>query len=387
MALSKATRTLLRKRCSFTNLLLMSPTAATESENGASGGLDELSAVTALNAILRHRRWVVGATVFVSALMLPIALTRPVTYTSTASFLPDVSRPGQGGMNNLAAQFGVNLAQTSGTASPQFYPLLIRNAQFLGRVADAPLRLGASDTTMSYAEAIGIESRDTLVRRRLAAEELQDAVVPTMEPQTSLITVAVTASSPKLAQQVCAQILRQVNEFNLNTRQGRAGAERKFVELRLAELRDDLRAAEERLQTFAKQNRDFSRAPDLQMMFNRLQREVLLQQQVYTSLAQNYEQAKIDEVRDTPVITVVSQPDYPIRPNGRGRMKFLIAGLAGGLALGIMLALLIDFVRGPNNRERSDVAELSRIMREIRADAAKGRVFRVVLGPRSESSG
>ena len=72
--------------------------------------------------------------------------------------------------------------------------------------------------------------------------------------------------------------------------------------------------------------------PELNFQQERLQRQVQLQQQLYTTLSQSFEQAKIEEVRDTPVITVVEPPEAPVRPDPRGlvRNAFLTIILGNG---------------------------------------------------------
>ena len=111
-----------------------------------------------------------------------------------------------------------------------------------------------------------------------------------------------------------------VSHFNLLTRQTRAGAERRFVEARLQEAADSLRLVENRHKAFLQANRDFRNSPQLKFENDRLERDVQFQQQLYTSLAQSFEQARIDEVRNTPVITVLEPPDLPASPDPRKPM-------------------------------------------------------------------
>ncbi len=42
---------------------------------------------------------------------------------------------------------------------------------------------------------------------------------------------------------------------------------------------------------------------------DRLERPVSMRQELVTAMAQAYEQARVDEVRNTPVITVIDQPE------------------------------------------------------------------------------
>ena len=77
-------------------------------------------------------------------------------------------------------------------------------------------------------------------------------------------------------------------------------------------------------------------------MHDGLQREVMLRQSVLTTLVQSYEQARISEVRDTPVITVLYTPFVPAGPDDL-RLELVVALglLAGGMA-GIIFAFLIE---------------------------------------------
>jgi len=68
-----------------------------------------------------------------------------------------------------------------------------------------------------------------------------------------------------------------------------------------------------------------------------------MQQQVYSSLAQAFEQARIDEVRNTPVLTLVDPPNLPAEPDRRWLLaKALLAALLGAM-IGAFVALSRDF--------------------------------------------
>jgi hypothetical protein len=77
------------------------------------------------------------------------------------------------------------------------------------------------------------------------------------------------------------------------------------------------------------------------------QREVVNRQQVYSTLVQSYEQARITEVRDTPVITVLQSPFLPPEPDGRGLTLSGALGLVLGGMVGVVLAFLVEVVQRP----------------------------------------
>ena len=93
------------------------------------------------------------------------------------------------------------------------------------------------------------------------------------------------------------------------------------------------------MQQFLQTNRQLG-SPALTFQRDRLQREVQLQQQVVTSLAQQYEENRIREVRDTPVITVIEPPILAARPDARLRALILILGTAAGFCVALLTVVV-----------------------------------------------
>jgi uncharacterized protein involved in exopolysaccharide biosynthesis len=102
----------------------------------------------------------------------------------------------------------------------------------------------------------------------------------------------------------------------------------------------ELRVAEDRLESFLRNNRQFGGSPELTFQRERLQRDVALQQQVFTSLTQSLEEVRIREVRDTPLITVVEAPVLPTQPEPRWRVQGILLGAVVGALIGALLAFL-----------------------------------------------
>jgi uncharacterized protein involved in exopolysaccharide biosynthesis len=126
--------------------------------------------------------------------------------------------------------------------------------------------------------------------------------------------------------------------------------------------------AEDHLQEFLQRNRDFRGAPQLAFEYDRLQRDVAMRQAVYTNLMQALEQSKIEEVRNTPVISMVERPILPAKPDSRLiALKALIAVLAGGL-IGLAAALSIDFLSSGSQVPLDDRKYLVQLGREAWAD-------------------
>ena len=173
------------------------------------------------------------------------------------------------------------------------------------------------------------------------------------------MTLSVQTEWPDLSVMIAEDLLEAVSRFNLDTRASQAAAERAFTERRVQLAEDELQASEDSLRLFLEANRQFEDSPMLSFQFDRLSRAVMLRQSVLTTLVQSYEQARISEVRDTPVITVLQQPYMPPGPDDSSLLLTLAIGMVlGGLA-GIVLAFLMEAVRRPGEGDpaREDFRE------------------------------
>jgi uncharacterized protein involved in exopolysaccharide biosynthesis len=144
----------------------------------------------------------------------------------------------------------------------------------------------------------------------------------------------------------------------MQRRQTQGGVERRFTEGRLEEARAQLTQAQEALARFMERNRDFENSPRLMVEFNQLQREAGLHQQAYLTLKELYERARIEEIRNTPVITVIDNPAGFAKRDSKGVVRSGIIGLLVGGVLGVFGAIFVDFLRMARRSRRSDVAEL-----------------------------
>jgi uncharacterized protein involved in exopolysaccharide biosynthesis len=157
-----------------------------------------------------------------------------------------------------------------------------------------------------------------------------------VEFETGVVQLELRMRDPRLALLVVQRIVAQMSDFNLARRRQRAASERVFLEERLQQLEEELRTAERRHESFLERNREYRNAPDLTFENTRLAREVDMRQAVYTSFAQAYEQARVDEVRNTPVLTLVERPVLPAEP--APRQLLLKVALALSLSLFIAVA-------------------------------------------------
>ena len=314
----------------------------------ASDQPDDLSFAAALTFLLAHRRLVLGTGLLVFVLVTAVSLLRSRTFTSTASFMPQTSESVLSRFSGLAATFGVPVPASDAGSSPAFYVTLLKSRDVLRRTVQTPylIRVGGDTIRRTLVDFYKAEGATPAARRDAAAERLLEDLMVSTGRETGIVKLEVTTVDPALSQQVSQRMIGLVSEFNMLRRQSNAGSERRFVEGRSAEAKRALEAAEGRLQGFLQRNREYRNAPQLVFEYDRLQRDVQMQQQIYSSLAQALEQSRIDEVRNTPVITLIEPPDLPAKPDGRFALVKGILGLLVGLGLGALFAAWRQLLTG-----------------------------------------
>lgn len=331
----------------------------------ASPGTREVSLVSLINMVLRRRALVVWSALIVAFVFTGMLLIGPRSWTTTASFFPQGKRAG-GNLSALAAQFGVPVGTGDANESPSFYADLVKSRAILSTVIDSGVTV-PSRGKVDLAQEYRINDSTRALRREMAIRKLGDHVGVATNVKTGVVTMRVSSESAELSASISKRLLELLNKFNLETRRGQASAERKFTEDRLALVRKDLRAAEDAKQGFLQLNRVIE-SPQLQFQQDRLERGIREQFELYTNLLKAYEQAKIDEVRDTPVITVVERPEPAARPDSRGVAARGIASLIAGFVLGAALALLLESFSAPANERNAEQDEFQRLGRATLRD-------------------
>ncbi len=269
-----------------------------------------------------------GGALALGVLRLPATLR----YRSEAVFTPQAVSASA--LRGLAAQFGLD-AGAAANESPFFYADLILTDAVFERVATMPVHAGSGSTEMRpLVEYYGFGKRDDHAAIEKAIEKLRRRVGASADRRTGMVRVSVEDASAEVAQDIGRLLLTEVDKFNSEGRRTRAREERRFIAGRLDTARVALLGAEVARREFQSANRNYRGSPSLSLENERLESMVSRQQQLVTNLDQAFEQARLEEVRDTPVITVLQSPR---RSNKRAWGGFLFRVLAGAV-LGVFAA-------------------------------------------------
>jgi uncharacterized protein involved in exopolysaccharide biosynthesis len=347
----------------------------------ASYGTSEISLLDIANVLLRNRRLLVILPVVLAIGLGVVALTGDRSYAASAAFLPHTSASTGGSMASVARQFGLEVGSTAQPGqSPEFYAQLLEGRALLRKTVESEYRVPVENGgvgSRSLIEFWQIEAHPLIPPWREAVSRLEARLNATVDRQTGLVRVTVTAETPQLAEQIVVRLIDLVAEFNLETRQSQAREEARFVAGRLDEASAELRVAEGELQAFLRQNRQFEYSPELRFEHSRLERQVAMRQEIVNSLAQSLEQARIEGIRDTPVITVMDPPEESSVPIARGSVQRAVLGLLLGLLLAVFIAFAREFGRRSRDHDGDDYREFDRLKREAWSDVR--RPHRILL--------
>jgi uncharacterized protein involved in exopolysaccharide biosynthesis len=282
-----------------------------------------------LDRVWGARRWILAAGVAGALLGILVSLLMPTYFTSSISFIPEEppapSLPA--GLSGLASQLGVIPGNPG--RSPEFYARLLN-----GRHIREVLALTRFPDGKSLTDYYGTGGHADSVERTI--RKLAKDYSVSVDRATSIVRVDVELRDPSFAAEVANMFVLQIDSFNMQLRQSSARARRIFTEARLGDAQTRLTETETALRDFLTQNRA-GNAPALQFERSRLERRVSIAQELYLSLARGAQTARIDEVNDTPVISVVAPAFVPMR---RSRPRRLLVGFIAGILAAVAAGAL-----------------------------------------------
>ncbi len=292
-----------------------------------------LSAASLIKLLLSNKWKIIRINIGIAvvAVLFLLFLFKP-SYESSIIILPEYGNKsaGSGGMSSLASLAGINLGEGTPT---EIYENLIFSETVIEDVVYKKYNTEEFPYPVNLIEYFEIEAdedENPAVAERImfinAYKELTESRVKTkIERTTRILTVSVKMPESKLAADVANSLVQSLDRYVRLKRKSYASEQRQYIEKRLEQINDSLRIAENRLKYFRDRNRIIIQSPTLMMEQNRLVRDVEIQQTIFIELTKQLELAKIDEIKDTPVINYREEARESVLPAGpRRALLFLI---------------------------------------------------------------
>jgi len=350
-------------------------------------------------------RWRIIPAVILGAILLGFVATLivPPVYRANASFVANSSSNSklQGGASGGSSALGGLISQFGGVSgdpseSPNFYVELLSSRELLTRLLQSRFPNPRTENPRDSASLLAIlkiKKSDPQAQMELAVKNMTKAIGAGLDPKTNLVWFSVDAQWPDLTAQIANRLIDLVSTFNRETRVSRAKSKRAFLQMRHDSARTALRDAEERQRQFYEQNRGLILAPSLKFDEQRIKRDVDLASDLYINLDRQLEVARIDEINDAALITVIDSAIPPRKARwpryGVMLMTATLLGMFAGLFIAGSAAVMADWrERNPDGYQDFRSA-VDRVRREVRATvglrrqdkSAKPTVYATSAGP------
>jgi uncharacterized protein involved in exopolysaccharide biosynthesis len=305
---------------------------------------EEVNISDVIEPFVRHWKLLLGLPAAIGFFVGLISLLLPSVYTAQTTLTAAASTTG-GGLNTalaslagLAGQLGVS-SGSGGSLSPDFISDVLKSREVLTGTLKSEFRdPGSRADGRPLLDILQIEGKSEAARLSEGVRRLTALVKTRVDHSTGIVTLMVRARDPELAAAIANRMRDILNSFNLERGQSQSREQARFTRERLDQAETELHQAEATQLRFLQANRNYSGSPILEFEQARLRRAVDLKQEVYISLAKSYEEARIAEVRDTPVITTI---DSAVAPDQRSSPRPLLNGVIGFLLGGALASGLI----------------------------------------------
>lgn len=303
----------------------------------------------------------------------------PPIYTASAAFVTNSSSPslnlggamsGLRGMGGFASQLGIG-RPADPSESPKFYTQLIGSRELRTRLLETKFanpRTEAPGDSAKLIDILRIKNKDPERKRELAIKALAQSMRTTHDEETNLVTLKVTTEWRHLSAAMANRTLDLLAEFNREQRTSRASSKRNFLDRRTALARSDLLTAEARQRSFYEQNRSWKSSPTLVLQEENLQREVDRAADLQLALQQQLEAARIEEVNDAALITVVDSSVAPRKAAWPRYGILTVTTVVAGTLVGTMLAGILVILADWRARNPGSASQLGGTVRSARRE-------------------
>lgn len=356
--------------------------------------------VNALSVLLQWKRFILVNVLVVTAIAVVVSLLLPKWYRATASILPPKERDLFGAMGSASSLLKGLTGRGAGTGQNTYNYFAILKSRTAKEAVIRRFGLlnvyGISDSTME----LGIKE----LTANTAFEVQED----------DNITVEVLDEDPQRAADIANFFVELLNSMSIELGTREARNNREFIEKRVLTAKRELHDAEDSLQRYqersgmiilpeergagvsaiaelygmkakkeiqlaiyrrtisednpevrlltvelAELQKRLARYPEIGIGSLRLYRNVAIQQKILEFLMPLFEQAKVDQQKDVPVLLVLDKavtPERKVKPQ-----RMLIVFLSGALSL--FACVLLAFVFHGFTRRNDDAGPLERKLR------------------------
>lgn len=265
-----------------------------------------------LLALLWRKKKTIALTVTITTIVvLGVSFLLPKYYKATAVLIPETDQSKLAGLaGNLSSIASIAGLSVGEVPMEQLYPAIIESETVLHNVILHKYRSVEYSNPVDLIQYWKYDDNSEAMNFQEALKKLRQELDVSVDKKTNIVSISILMKEPQLAADVVNLVTKELDDFMRTKRKTSASEQGRWIETRLVEVDSSLKVAEEKLKVFREKNRHPENSPELLLEQGRLAREVDTKTAVYTSLEQQYELARIQEVKNTPVVNVMDMA-YP----------------------------------------------------------------------------
>lgn len=272
---------------------------------------------------VRKKLVIFNSVIFALLIVYFYLISKPY-FESSITILPEYGSKSTtlSNLSQLAALAGVRVGEGAPT---EIYQNLLFSESVLSNVIYSKYKTEKFDKPVDLIQYF-LDSDTTRYDKRrnflIIYKAFTENIMKTnLERLTKILTLTISMSESKLSADVVNKIGESLDLFVRTKRKTYASEQKFYLEKRTAQLKDSLSMAEEKLQNFREQNRVVLQSPRLILEQGRLMREVEILNAVYIELNKQLEIAKIDDIRETPIVNIKEWAKDPVIKTGPKRVQ------------------------------------------------------------------
>jgi len=271
--------------------------------------------------IRRHFLALLIVFVVSAAASMAYTLRLPNVYTATASILTQVPPPPIAGTSEL---LGEAARGSTPEAIAALYTQVARSRTVLTELLDMEHATGSLRSILAHESGLANPSDAELVADLARAFKLE------VDPRTHSVHAAATHRDPVLAAALLTGLHDRVDSYIQRATDKGFGYTRDVLEMRREQVGQMLRLAEERLQTFERENPGRELSGALLARRDVLRVEVKSAADLYRSVSNQCDLARVAQQHYGSVVSILDRPTVPERKSGppRGKIVIIAVGIA-----------------------------------------------------------
>lgn len=260
----------------------------------------------------------------------------PIIFQSTVSIIPSGGSNKTNNIGGVASQFGINLGSNnqSDIGSTDLIPDLIKSKSLLYSLLNRKFDIYNDGKKISLLKYLNKGKKDFLINKKVykieAAESLSRMISINKNKKNDILKITVNMDHANLVYEVAMAVVEEIDKVQKRITLSRVKEKLLFISNRMENISIDLVGAEENLKKFRQNNRNILGSPSLLLEEDRLKRELISLERVYTTLKSQYEITRIEEIGSNKLIMILDEPEIPImRLSPKRKSSVMIAGFFG----------------------------------------------------------